>query len=189
MASATDIINMGLVKIGEKRISSQGYATPTNERERIANEHYERLRDAELRKNIWNFAVKRAVLSEDATAPTGNDYSTRYALPADFLRLINIEETTDWSIESGYILTNTSDSINIKYVRRVTVENDMDPLFRDALACRIGVEFCDRLTQKRAKRGDVIQEYTAFMATAAQVDAIENPSQKMPESTFLTVRD
>jgi hypothetical protein len=188
MASATDIINMGLVKIGEKRISSQGYATPTNERERIANEHYERIRDAELRKNIWNFSVKRALLSADATAPDGNEYEVRYALPADFLRFVNIEETTDWSIESGYILCNVADAINLKYVRRVTVENDMDPLFRDALACRIAVEFCDRLTQKRAKRGDVIGEYTAFMSTAAQVDAIENPSQAMPESSFISVR-
>lgn len=188
MASATDIINMGLLKIGEKRITSQGYASPTNERERIASENYERLRDAELRKNRWNFAIKRAVLSSDASAPAGNDYTVRFALPADFLRFIKVEETTDYQIENGYILCNVDDTLNIRYVYRTTVVNDMDPLFRDALACRIAIEFCDRLTQKASKRQQVIGEYTAFMATAASVDAIENPADEIPESDFITCR-
>lgn len=188
MASATDLINMGLVKIGEKRITSQGFANPTNERERIASEHYERLRDAELRKNAWNFSIKWQSLSPDVTAPGNPNYSTRYALPADCLRLLDINETTDWQIESGYICTNVADAINIRFVRRVTVVNEMDDLFRDALACRIAIEFCDRLTQKRAKRSDVIGEYTAFMAQAANVDAIENPSEALPEDDWITCR-
>ena len=188
MASATDIINMALVKLGEKRITSQGYSNPTNERERLANEHYERLRDAELRKNRWNFAIKRAVLSADATAPTGDDYETRFALPSDFLRFIKIDETTDYQIENGFILCNVDDTLNIRYVFRVTVVNDMDMLFRDALAARMALEWCDRLTQKRAKRQELIGEYTAFMATAANVDAIENPSEALPEDDWITAR-
>lgn len=188
MASETDLINAALLKIGEKRITTQGYATPTNERERIANEHYARLRDAELRKNIWNFSVKWASLSPDVTAPANPNYAVRYLLPADSLRLLDIHETTDWQIESGYIVTNVSNAITVRYVRRVTVVNDFDPLFYDALASRVAVEFCDRITQRRAKRQDVIGEYTAFMTQAANVDAIENPSQELPESTLITCR-
>jgi hypothetical protein len=179
---------MALVKIGEKRITSGGFAVPTNERERLSSEHYERLRDAELRKNRWKFAIKRAVLSPDGTPPTGNDYSVRYALPADFLRFIKLEETSDYRIENGFILCNVSDTLNLRYVFRVTVVNEMDDLFRDALACRIALEFCDRLTQKRAKRQEVIGEYTAFMAQAANVDAIENPPEQQTESTLISVR-
>jgi hypothetical protein len=190
MASATDIINKALLKIGEKRITSQGFADPGNERERIASEHYEPLRDAELRKNRWNFAMKRAELSADATAPEFG-YSARYALPADCLRIVEVVDLMEpggYQIESGFILTNEEDGIQVRYIRRVTVVNDMDDLFRDALACRIALEFCDRLTQKRSKRQEVITEYQAFMATAASVDAIENPPEEIPESSFVTVR-
>lgn len=188
MAAATDLINMALVKIGEKRITSQGFSNPTNERERLAAEHYERLRDAELRKNVWNFAVKWAVLSPDVDEPANPNYSVRYALPADCLRLLDIDETSDWQIESGFICTNVSDAINVRYVRRVTIVNEMDELFRDAFACRMAIEFCDRLTQKRAKRQEVMGEYVAFMGQAANVDAIENPSQALPEDDWITCR-
>ena len=188
MASETDLINAALVKIGEKRITSQGYATPTNERERVANEHYERLRDAELRRNRWNFAIKWASLSEDETEPDNPNYDVRYALPSDCLRVIEIYETTDYKVESGYIVCNVDDEINIRYVRRVTVVNDMDVLFRDAFSCRIAVEFCDRLTGKRAKRADVVAEYTAFMGQAANTDAIESPLEEFPEDDWITAR-
>lgn len=188
MATATDVCNAALTKIGEKRITSQGFATPTNERERLCNEHYERLRDAELRKNIWNFAVERAVLSADATAPTGVDYSTRYALPADFIRFVEIHETEDHQVEGGFILCNVTSTINLRYVKRVTVVNSFDPIFYDALACRIGIELCDRITQRRSKRSDVVAEYTAFMMQAASVDAIENPRDDMTEDEWIMVR-
>lgn len=188
MAAATDLINMALIKIGEKRITSQGFASPTNERERIAAEHYERLRDAELRKNAWNFSVKWEELAPDVTAPGNPNYTVRYLIPADCLRVLDIDETDDWQIESGYIICNVADAINVKFVRRVTVVNEMDELFRDAFACRIAIEFCDRLTQKRSKRQEIIGEYAAFMAQAANVDAIENPNARFPEDEWITCR-
>jgi hypothetical protein len=188
MASETDVINAALVKIGEKRITSSGYASPTNERERIANEHYERLRDGELRKNVWNFATKWTSLAPDVTEPDNPNYSVRYALPADCLRLLEVDEDDDYKVESGYIVINVSDEINIRYVRRVTVVNDFDALFYDALAARISVEFCDRLTGKRGKRQDAIGEYTAFMLQAANTDAIESPLDEFPEDDWITAR-
>jgi hypothetical protein len=99
MATSTDIVNYAFAKIGEKRITS--YASPANERERVASDHYERVRDAELRKNVWNFSIKRAVLSEDATAPAWG-YDVRFALPADCLRLVEVYETDDYQVENGY---------------------------------------------------------------------------------------
>jgi hypothetical protein len=188
MASETDLINAALVKIGEKRITSQGYATPTNERERVANEHFERLRDGELRKNRWNFAIKWTSLSEDPDEPANPNFEVRFALPADCLRVIEVAETTNYKIESGFIVCNVSDEINVRYTRRVTVVNDFDALFYDALACRIAVEFCDRLTGKRSKRADVISEYTAFMGQAANTDAIESPLEDFPEDEWITAR-
>jgi hypothetical protein len=61
VATETDVCNDALVQIlGEKRISSGGFATPTNERERVANESFASVRDAELRGNFWNFAMEWA---------------------------------------------------------------------------------------------------------------------------------
>jgi hypothetical protein len=187
MAAAVDLCNAAFVKIGEKRITSSGFATPTNERERVASENYERIRDAELRRNIWNFAITRAELSPDEDGET-IDWAYAYTIPADCLRVIDVWETSDYEVAGGKILTDTGDAINIRYVKRVTVVNDMDVLFREALSARLAIEFCDRITARRSKKPDAVAEYTGVMLTAAQVDAIENPPQELPEDDWVAIR-
>jgi hypothetical protein len=65
----------------------------------------------------------------------------------------------------------------------------MDQLFRDALACRLAAEFCNRLTGKQGKKNDMLAEYKTFIAEAANVDAIENPSPELPESDLISCRE
>lgn len=57
--TALDVVNRGLQSIRQPRISS------LREASRAANEAnfcYDKLRDAELRRNLWDFAIKRAIL-------------------------------------------------------------------------------------------------------------------------------
>jgi hypothetical protein len=188
MASVTDICNAALVKLGEKRITDAGFATPENERERLCNQNYERIRDRELRKNRWNFAIKRATLAPDEDEPVyGYDYA--FTVPADMVRLIEIDETRKgYKLEGGKILTDVGDEINIRYVKKVTVVNEMDPIFRDALASALAVELCERLPGKSKLKAECNGDYASHMATAAQAGSLENPVQELPEDEWITVR-
>jgi hypothetical protein len=188
MTSVTDICNAALLKLGEKRITDAGFATPTNERERVCSEHYERIRDRELRKNRWNFSVKRISISADEDAPVYG-FDCAYSVPADMLRFIEIYETRkDYKLEGAKILTDVGDEINIRYVRKVTVVNEMDAIFRDALAAALAVEFCERLPGKSGLKSEVKSDYVDQMTLAAQAGALENPVQELPEDDWITCR-
>lgn len=187
MATETDICNAALVKIGEQRITVSGFTTPGNERERCCAENYARIRDAELRKNIWNFTVTRAELAADPEEPAYG-YGYRYQLPSDCLRLIEVWEGEDFQVEGKYIVTDYSAPIHIRYVRKVTVINDFDPVFRDVISARLAIELCDRLTARADKRGSVQVEYSTLLSQAAQTDAIENPNAEPPVSDLISCR-
>lgn len=187
MASVTDIANAALVKLGEKSITDAGFATPSNERERLCAAHYERIRDRELRKNRWNFTVQRASLSPDVTAPN-HEWAYAYTPPSLMLRLIDVYETKRYKLEGGKILTNAGDEINIRYVKKVTVVNEMDSIFRDALASALAHELCERLPGKSGLKSEVASDYATHLAIAAQAGALENPVERIPEDSWITCR-
>jgi hypothetical protein len=50
------------------------------------------------------------------------------------------------------MLTDLAPPLYIRYAKRVTDPNAMDPLFREAFACRLAAEACESLTQSATKR-------------------------------------
>lgn len=188
MATETDVCNDALVQIlGEKRISSGGFATPTNERERVANESFASVRDAELRGNFWNFAMEWTDLAPDVW--DGNvDYSYRYSWPADCLRIFDVSETRHFEVAGNKIYTNVGTEINVRYVKRITIPNSWDALFRPVMAAALAKVFCMRLTGLRPKLADAKDAYREAMGKAVQADAIENPTRAFAESDWISVR-
>jgi hypothetical protein len=132
MATKTEIANAALGRIGQARILDIDENTP-------AAEHCRRMwdieRDALLRKYAWNFAIGRATLSKLVSAPAFG-WSAQFVLPADFIRVIAINEMiagmgeTEFEVEGGLILLD-SEEAHLKYVRRVE-----DCTRWDALFCR-----------------------------------------------------
>lgn len=189
MASVVDICNRGLQKLGSKRITSLGENSASG---RACNAAYEACRDAELRKHTWNFAVDRATLAADATPPA-RGRTNAFQLPADYIRLAPkyVEDnmnTKDWVIEGQKILTNYSAPLDIRYVKKVTDPNLFDPLFREALSCRMAIEMCEELTQSNQKIQVVAAGYKDAVSEAKRVNAMENVSPLPPIDEWITVR-
>ena len=88
MASVVDICNRALQKLGAKRISALAEASSSA---RAVNLAYTIIRQAELRKFDWNFAITRVQLAADSPAPTWGRTNS-FTLPNDFLnpRLLKI---------------------------------------------------------------------------------------------------
>lgn len=189
MASEVEICNRALQKLGVKRITS---LTEDSKNARSCNVAYSVVRDAELRSHPWNFAIARAELAADATDPDWGR-AKAYTLPSDFLRLLpdytedNLN-SKDWQIEGRKIYSDDSDPIYIRYIYRVTDPNEMDALFREALATKLAFELCEEITQSNTKKSELKDDYKEIISEARKANAFENVAQESPEDTWSTVR-
>lgn len=189
MASEVSICNRALQKLGAGRITS---LTQDSVSARACNVCYEELRDAELSAHEWSFALDRAELAADATAPDFGR-ANAFQLPTDYLRLArpyvedNINDL-DWIIEGQKIYSDDSDPIQIRYVKRITDPNIMHVLFREALASRMALEMCEELTQSVSKKEGLWKDYLATIREARRVNAILKVPAVPPTDPWLTVR-
>lgn len=71
MATSLQIKNMALRLLGVARIAQTDLDNETNEHSRILNDIYELVRDEVLAVHPWNFAIKRAELTELGGTVTG----------------------------------------------------------------------------------------------------------------------
>tara|TARA_R110000803_G_scaffold52732_2_gene108468 strand:- start:9729 stop:10310 length:582 start_codon:yes stop_codon:yes gene_type:complete len=185
MASEVQICNLALAKVGEEQITSLGEDSKVA---RLCNLVYEPQRDAVLRAHPWNFAVYRENLALDTTAPA-YEYSSRFALPTDFLRLLgtNMLDTSEFVIESGYILCDES-SLIAKFIKRVTDANQFDWLFIECLSAKIAAELAIAIADNRALSVDLFNLYKVKLAEARSTDAQEGTPQNLIADTWLNAR-
>lgn len=193
-SSTTEIVNRALTKLGEQRIAALTDDTAAG---RTMSSLFEQVRDAELRRNRWSFAVKRESLVPLATAPAWG-YQYEYPLPADFLSLIQVgqyylrsftKSKGPWAVEQNAVRTDMAAPLLIRYVSRVTNSGLFDPLFVEALACKLAFEACETITQSGAKKEMASKEYKGALSEASRCNAIENPPDEFPRGSWLEARE
>lgn len=187
--SYVSICNLALQKLGAARIAALDEASK-NARE--CNACYEHLRDTELRTNKWKFALSRATLAPHATAP---DFTFTYAfpLPTDCLRpVFPARLGLDWRVENhegvASILTNDGNTLEIRYLKRVTDPTLFDPLFVEAYACRIALHLCEAITQSNSKKEAAERAYLYAIREARRMNAIEIGPFKQPVDEWVAAR-
>ena len=183
MASVVGICNSALIKLGASPILS---LTEGSKSANLCNEQYEKVRDDLLRAHPWNFAAARQKLARLAEAPAFG-FAFAYQLPADFLRAIEVADGIGYKIEGRKILSDAAD-IYLRYVRQVTDPNEMDALFREALAWRLAVDLAIPITQSNSTLELMRQGYGAAVGKARAVDAIEDWPEEMPDGSWIAER-
>lgn len=183
MASEVGICNRALQHLGARRITSLTQDTP-NARE--CNAVYETVRDRELRRHRWAFAIERTSLPALSTAPA-HGFSRQFQLPTDCLRVLR-EANVDWSIEGSKILTDDTAPLDVRYIRQVTDPNAMDVLFREALSAAIAFDLCERITQSNTKKRDLSTIYSDLLAEARRINGIERPAQDVETDDWVLAR-
>lgn len=198
-SSSTDIANRALTKLGEEHILS---LTDDRKPARVLNGMFAQVRDAELRRNYWNFALKRSQLVALTAAPDWG-YAYQYPLPNDFLALVQVGEfycrpgtkhKGAWTIEGtdtggSVILTDMLGPLKIRYVKRVENSGLFDPLFVETFACKLAFEACEALTQSSSKKESAGKEYLNALRDAVRADAIELPPDEFPTATWILARE
>jgi hypothetical protein len=168
--SATSICNSALIKIGAERIIS---LDADNDRARLCNEQYEKLRDEVLVSHPWNFAIKRAELAEDSDTPLF-DFEHQYPLPSDCLRVLttDLPSESEYAIEGRLILCNEP-TLQIRYIQQVVDTSKFSKAFVEALAFRIAADIAYPITQKMSLMEDMHKLYDQFMSKARSYDSQE----------------
>lgn len=204
--SVTDVCNLALGKVGSKPISA---ITDSSPQARALNNVYAIVRQSELRKNVWNFAIARTQLSADSPAPDWGRQNS-FTLPSDFLRLadpypetltndINVVGVTvaftamftglrDWVIEGRTIVTNDQAPLNVRYVYDVTDTSLWDALFVQVMGASLAYEICEILNQSNTKKETLAAEYKDRISQAKLANSIEIAPADPPPDTWLSAR-
>ena len=198
MASTISIANRALTKLGSARITSLADDVKAA---RSITSCFDDLRDDELRSYRWQFAMKRTSLAALSTAPAFG-YTYQYQVPADFLRIdqVNDEfpqavldnyigtEMLDWILEGNVILTDIEAPLKLRYIAQVTDPAQWDVCFREALASRIAMELAEDLTQSDTKKQAAAQDYKRAITKAVRTNAIEKLPVTPPDQAWVVGR-
>ena len=191
--SEVSICNLALSHIGEAPITSLSDNTNAA---RECNRLYASSRDMELRAHNWNFAIRRGNLAADGTAPDWGPAS-RYIIPSDCLRIIEVRDATDWRVEGGnlgdagtvYIVTAWSGTLYIRYIARITDTAVFDTLFANTLAARLAMDLAPRLTQSNAVYQAAQSMHNMWSKQAKTMDAYESAPRQRPQSRWVSARN
>jgi hypothetical protein len=161
------------------------------------NRIFDQVRDAELRRSRWKFSLKRTQLIALVDAPNWG-YTLQYPLPSDFMALVQVndiyvrplsKQNVPWALEGGLLLTNLPAPLKVRYVSQITNAGLFDPLFVEALACKLAMEAGETLTQSETKRGRAADEYKFALSEARRQDAIETVADQLPWGSWLDARE
>ncbi len=141
--------------------------------------------------------------------PLGSGPSTQVAsrnvfrLPANYLRVAPQDPKagsvsylgapsglgySDWDYEGDFIVTRTPTPIVLRFVADMTDVTKFDDMFCEGLACRIGIEICQPVTQSAAKVNQIASFYQKFMGEARIVNGIETGPTEPAEDDYVTCR-
>ena len=181
------IANLALQKLGTKRIES---LTQDHPNARSISACFATIRDQEIRRYDWGFAIKRASIAADSEQTTWGAWN-RFSLPNDYIRLIRDDETgqrVDWRIEGQYIVTGDSAPLDIRYLARIEDPNVFDVLFIEAFAAKMAQQCCKEITGSNSLLQAMKVDYDFAIAEAKRTGAIEKPAQDFPEDDWIAVR-
>jgi hypothetical protein len=199
MASDINIANRALQKLGAASITSFNDNSTAG---RAMNLAYPIVRDAELRRYLWKFAIVRVNLPPVSTAPINGIFSLQYQLPAQCLRVLNVGDyspgadtsdyrnrtVADYSIEGSLILTNIGAPLSLRYVQQITDPGKFDSAFAETFAARLAWETCEQVTQSGEKRKLAMTEYKQALMEAVRANALEIPPDFLPDNAWMLAR-
>ena len=178
-SSDVHICNLALDYLNQNPITS--IDTPTTKAEETCARWYHTSRASTLRKHPWNFAIKRAEISE-AVIDIPFGYSSAYALPSDFIRLLTIGDDVLGTI------TNEFDDLLIRYIFDITDVSKFDALFVEILALELSIKIGNKFTASEARVEELRDMLKKLAPQGYSVDGQERPPTRKQVSKWASAR-
>ena len=181
MSSKLIIINNALIRCGADTITQEELDNPTTKRAKLAVVQFDVTLKELLADSPWNFAIKRAVVTKNGTPPVYG-YASRYQLPADCLRVLNIDRCSQpFEVEGGFIVTNEKSSdIKIQYISHTVEYARYSATFLKALWLGLASDLSYALVQSTTLQDKIISEAERFLRKARSY----NSQEGTPESRY-----
>lgn len=182
MANETQIVNMALSLLGDKRINTFG-DTDTEEG-RVSKLFYEQVRDEVVVESgvEWRAGLSRAGPLAVVTDKPKFGWEFAYQVPTDpkALRVLAmVSDTNDvplkaaWKREGNLILTN-EDEVHILYIKQITDAGMFPPLVVRAIFTKLAATMAGPLTADRQLTATLLESYyTLALPDAIRANASE----------------
>jgi len=187
MATELELVNAALLRVGSETITAGEFATPLEERAVAVDAFWPIARRSVLREHPWNAVTKRDTLTVDGTAPEW-DYTTRFAVPANTLRILNVNVTGPWRVEAGYILCDEADDLEIVFIEDDNDPSAFDSMLTEALILKLAIMLCERITDSSTKRERLLDEYQQVMRDVKHIEGQEKSENEFEEDLWITAR-
>ena len=186
-ASAIDVANRALMRVGAERITSFGEAT--NEAALAASE-YEPLVLATLSRRRWRFATAEATLVRLQATPQSGRWEHAFQLPADLIALHNATvngRQIDYDRLGDKLFTDALEPVVVEYTWRAP-ERQWPGHFADAFVCELTARFAKGLLRDvDLARSEERAAERAWQAAALD-DSQQRTARRLPRSPLITVR-
>lgn len=177
-----EIANRAITFLGATPISSLDDDTKEG---RACKRLFEQTRDQLLRDHPWNFAIKRASLAANITAPLF-EYTNAFDFPTNTLRIIEVDTTEEWAVEGQQIVSDAAAPLNVVYIERVSDPNLFDPKFTETFALRLAADIAFDITASQTVVASAEQKFSVLLKEARLIDAQESLSAD--EQSWLDAR-
>lgn len=182
MASKIEIINGGLIELGETPLPS--LATNSLSADTM-NEIYESVYRDLLGKAPWRFATKKADLSHLAAAPL-NEWQDQFDLPALCVRIVRVYPATHYEVFEGKVYAN-ADALAVDFVEQVS-ESALPAPFVRLVSLELAVRGCMTITNDARLKKDLQNDTRMQFAAALAADAQQRPNIPIQSSPFTDCR-
>ena len=186
--SAITICNAAFLALGGKTISD---FDENSDGAILAKNLYPSVRDWMLRKHPWNCAVKRVILSPDATPPAFG-FSYQFTQPSDLLRILQVGDELDGPLEyrnESKKILGDFDALKLRYVFRNEVESTWDAAFIHAMGLAMKAIFAYPITQSTSKEQLCLADLSNVLKEARSIDGLEDPPETFGDFLILNARN
>ncbi len=183
-ASKVNIANLGLTLLGNPPILD---LDEDNDRARVMNRLYPDMRREVLGEGEWAFAIKRGVLP--ATTSPIWWFSTAFALPADCIRVLNIDgsQFDEWQVE-GQTIVCFRTSLSIRYIFDNDDPTTYGPGFITSLGHRLAAAAAFPLTNSTETARDMFRLYEKIVQAQKTVDSMQGQTPRFDVTELESAR-
>lgn len=187
MTSITSICNRALQILGAARILD---ITDDTRNGRACNACYNILRQSEIRKHRWRFAIKRDTLSPLNESDPHGEFGYIFQLPSDCLKVLKPERDPycDWQIEGRKLYTNQGNVLKLRYLSDVMDTAIFDVNFAEMLSAKMAEAMCEEITQSNTKKADANALYKEARTEAKRSNAFETIPAEMEADGWVLAR-
>lgn len=184
--SPVTICSNALMLVGDAPISD---FDEDNDRARRAKSLWPVVRDYVLRRHPWNCAIRRVVLPPETERPEF-DYSYRFTLPGDCLRVLSVGmegERPRYKVEGRAVLMDYN-VCQLRYIFRSDDVAAWDAMLVWGMTQSMRAAFAYSITQSGSLEQAIDAALRETLKQARAVDGQEDEPEAMDDSPLLAAR-